>query len=186
MWGCFQGMSSSMQAIWVPRIMCGARFIPAARCLGRRTASGSANRSGIDIMAVRFLAAALGLALFSAASGASGATTPCGAIDRALPAEEPAVARAVASQMGVQKVKILESFREGNWRILYVNNDVADEAFLFYPGDPTVRRYVTLWAGAAMPTEEASILRWTETNAVGIPPPLAECFAWHVTQDRDQ
>jgi hypothetical protein len=115
------------------------------------------------------------------------AQTPCTGIDRALPAAQlPALDREVATQMGVQKAEILESFRLGSWRILYVETYVADEAFLFYPRDPSVAKYVTLWAGAAMPTEEASINDWTLKNATGIPKALAACFAWHVTQDRDQ
>jgi hypothetical protein len=122
------------------------------------------------------------------ASGAgAGAQTPCTGIDRALPAAQlPALDREVAAQMGVQKAAILQSFRLGSWRILYVETYVADEAFLFYPRDPAVAKYATLWAGAAMPTEEASIDQWTLKNAPGIPKALAACFAWHVTQDRDQ
>jgi hypothetical protein len=130
--------------------------------------------------------AAVSLALALAAPGTFAATTPCAGIDRALPTPAPATARAVARDMHVQKVKLLESFHAGSWRILYVESYVADEAFLFYPGDPSAHHYVTLWAGAAMPTEQASILAWTEKNAPGIPPKLAACFAWHVTQDRDQ
>jgi hypothetical protein len=133
-----------------------------------------------------FLAVAMAASL-ALSSAAWAATTPCTGINRTLPTNQQTVARTIAHQMGVRKIQILESFRDGTWRILYVNNFVADEAFLFYSGDPTTqKKYVTLWAGAAIPTEDSSIEAWTTKNAPGIPQALAACFAWHVTQDRDQ
>ncbi len=120
-------------------------------------------------------------------AGQAGAAMPCSGIDRQLTAAQKSVlAQAVARQLGSPNVTILESFRLEGWRILYVGRRDADDAFLFYAHDPTAAHYVTLWAGAAMPDEGPSIRTWVLENAPGIPPQLAGCFAWHVTQHRDQ
>jgi hypothetical protein len=113
--------------------------------------------------------------------------SPCDGVDRNLTANHKlAFAPAIARQLRVQRVDVLQSFRFGGWIILYVNSHDADEAFLFYPHDPLHTRYVTMWSGAAAWNEEESIRAWTVKNAPGIPPRLASCFAWHVTSDRDQ
>ena len=88
--------------------------------------------------------------------------------------------------MGMPSVDVLQSFRLGSWDIIYVDTHQTDEAFLFYPQDPSLGRYVTLWAGAAMHDEEREIRSWVLKNAPGIPGKLAACFAWHVTKHRDK
>ena len=69
---------------------------------------------------------------------------------------------------------------------MYVDTHQSDEAFLFYDRDPPARPYKSLWAGGAAIYKEREIRAWTLKNAPGIPAKLADCFAWHVTHDRDQ
>ena len=130
-------------------------------------------------------ASAIAWLLISACLSAAEAS-PCEGVDRAGAAREPGLARSIARQLNVPKVDLLQSFRDGRWRILYVDTHVADEAFLFFAGDPATARYVTMWSGGAAPNEERSIESWAKANAPGIPERLAACFAWHVTQDRDR
>ena len=122
--------------------------------------------------------------LFLSACLSAAQASPSDGVDRAGAAGEPGLAGAIAKQINVGKVDLLESFRYGRWRILYVDTHVADEAFLFYAGDAASGHYVTLWSGDAAPNEEGSIDAWAKANAPGIPDRLAACFAWHVTQDR--
>ncbi len=112
---------------------------------------------------------------------------PCDGIGHALPeAEKMALGAAVAPQLGASRVDILQSLQLGTWRILYVDSHVADEAFLFFSGDPRSSHYVTMWSGGAARDEDASIRQWVIANARGIPPDLASCFAWHVTSGQDR
>ena len=125
--------------------------------------------------------------LLALAVASPGKASPCDGVDRSLAAsDKPRLAQAVATQLDMPNAEILQSFRDGAWRILYIDTHRADEAFLFFVGDPATHRYVTLWSGSAMPNEERSIETWTRSNAANIPARLARCFAWHVTQDRDR
>ena len=60
----------------------------------------------------------------------------------------------------------------------------TDPAFLFFSGDPVSHRYVALWAGVAVPSEERVVRRWVSKNAPGIPKPLAPVLrvARHASQ----
>jgi len=110
----------------------------------------------------------------------------CNGVDRALPNESKArMAGAIAAQLHAPAVEVLQSFRMGAWRIIYVDSPISDPPFLFFSGDPTSSRYVTLWSGAAAEDEAPAIYDWTLKNAPGIPQGLARCFAWHVTADRE-
>jgi hypothetical protein len=112
--------------------------------------------------------------------------SPCTGIDRTLTdAQKHAWAPVIAKQLHVANVDVLQVFREGDWRVIYVDTHVSDNGFLFYRNDPLHGTYVNTWAGAAMKDEEVSIGQWVQHNVHGIPTPLATCFAWHVTQDRD-
>lgn len=129
---------------------------------------------------------ALALMMAYCTCAVAAAPTPCDGVDRSLSTAQKAQwAPAIAGQLGVAKVDVLQSFAIGEWRIVYVNTYQTDEAFLFYPKDPATSRYVTLWAGAAMQDEEAEIRAWALKDAPGIPARLAQCFAWHVTKHRD-
>jgi len=106
-------------------------------------------------------------------------------VDRALPRKRAeALGPSVAKQLGTKKADISQSFRFGGWSILYVSTGVADDAYVFYSGDPMRKKFVTLWGGAALENEEKAIRVWTLKNAPGIPLTLARCFAWHVTRER--
>jgi hypothetical protein len=111
--------------------------------------------------------------------------SPCTGIDRALSdAQKHVWAPVVAHQLHVANVDVLQVFRDGDWRVLYVDTHVSENGFLFYRNDPLHGAYIKTWAGAAMEDEEASIDQWVRQNVPGIPPKLAKCFAWRVTQDR--
>jgi hypothetical protein len=122
------------------------------------------------------------------------AASPCDGVDRRLTNEQktswaPVVVRRLAKEfkeVPVKNVDLLQSFSLDGWRIIYGQPDRSEPIFLFYAGDPLKGRYVTWWAGAAMVSEEKEMVDWTFKNAPGIPTKLARCFAWHVTNDRDQ
>ncbi len=97
---------------------------------------------------------------------------PCDGIDRTLSAADRA---ALAAPIAAQ------SFRDGAWRIVYVDSHVADEAFLFFSADPTRQHYLALWGGAATPAEAPGIETWAAAHAPGVPKALAACFAWRAT-----
>jgi len=115
------------------------------------------------------------------------AATPCEGVDRSLPNDrKAALAPAIAKQLHSKRVDVLQSFRDGNWQIIYVDTHDSDNGFLFYSHDPMRNHYVTVWGGVALGDEETEIRTWTLKNAPGIPLKLAKCFAWHVTNDRDR
>ena len=139
-------------------------------------------RSGI-MKLKRFLEVVASIAVASSAWAAS----PCDGVNRSLTNErKAALAPEIAKQLRYKRVDVLQSFRTGDWSIIYVDTHESDEAFLLYAQDPLKSRFITLWSGAATRNEEQTIRRWTLKNAPGIPPKLATCFAWHVTKDRDK
>jgi len=106
-------------------------------------------------------------------------------VDRTLPKERTkALGQVIAKQLDAKQAEISQSFRFGGWSILYVSTGEADDAFVFYSGDPMRSKYVTLWGGVALENEEREIRAWTLKNAPGIPRTGANCFAWHVTKER--
>jgi hypothetical protein len=129
----------------------------------------------------------LGIALIlSSATLLAGAQNACSGVDRALPSERAkTLGPVIANQLGAKHAKISQSFRFRGWSILYVSTGEADDAYVFYSGDPTQKKYVTLWGGVALDSEEGEIRAWTLKNAPGIPLSLAKCFTWHVTTDRE-
>jgi hypothetical protein len=117
---------------------------------------------------------------------ASAASSPCDGVNRGLAAgESNEWAPAIAKQLNVANVDILQLFALGKWKIIYVDTHQSDETFLFYNRDPRTGHYLSLWSGAAAPFEEQEIKGWVLKNVPSIPVPLAGCFAWHVTKSRD-
>ena len=113
--------------------------------------------------------------------------TPCSAYRRALdPPGTAALAQVVAAQMQVPAVKILDVFQFGSWHMVYVDTHAADEAVLFFPGDPVRHHYSKLWSGAARRTEALALREWARAGIPGLPPGLANCFGWYVTQGRSR
>ena len=113
------------------------------------------------------------------------AENACSGVDRTLAKERiKALGPVIAKQLGAKQAEISQSFRFDGWSILYVSTGEADDAFVFYSGDPMRSKYVTLWGGVALKDEEKEIRAWTLKNAPGIPRTLANCFAWHVTKER--
>ena len=134
-------------------------------------------------MKTLLLLSAIGLSV--AAAVQVHAENACSGIDRTLPKErDKTLGPMIAKQLDAKHAQISQSFRFGGWSILYVSTGEADDAYVFYSGDPLRNRYVTLWGGVALENEEKEIRDWTLKNAPGIPRTLANCFAWHVTRER--
>jgi hypothetical protein len=124
-----------------------------------------------------FQAMAAALALLAPAT-----PPPCAGVAASISAQRlNALAAPVAKQLHVARVDVLGSLGYGVWSILTVDSHVADQAYLFYAGDPATQSYVTLWSGAGRSDEEASIRSWVLAHAPGIPAPLAACFSYRVT-----
>ena len=131
---------------------------------------------------VKLLVIATSMALLSQIANAS----PCDGIDRTLTSERKLeLAPVIAKQIKVKSVDVLQSYREGTWHIIYAKTPVSENAFFFFKADPIKSQYLVAWGGKARPDEEAEIAKWVKGKAKGISPKLAQCFAWHVTKDRD-
>lgn len=124
----------------------------------------------------------IGMLLVSSVAVAS----PCDSVRRDSPESKRAKwAGAIAKQLNVTSVTVLQTFELGNWRIVYVDAPSSDPPFIFFNDEPEKVHYLALWSGGARADEESSIRAWAIKNAPGIPAGLAACFAWHVTNARD-
>jgi hypothetical protein len=124
----------------------------------------------------------IGLLLVSGVAAAS----PCDSVRRDLSeSQRTEWAGAIARQLNVPSVSVLQAFELSGWKIVYVDTPNSDSPFIFFHGAPDKVHYVTLWSGGARADEEASIRAWAIKSAPGIPSDLAGCFAWHVTKARD-
>lgn len=94
--------------------------------------------------------------------------------------------RNISKQVDVESVNIISIFSDRDWSVIYIETDVADNAFLFYPGNIYKGRFATLWSGAAGIAEEESLFQWAKDNAHGISDSLAHCFAWYSTHRRNE
>ena len=114
--------------------------------------------------------------------------SPCDGVDRALsPERKRQLGRAIARQEKLKKVDVYQSFSDAGWSIVYLGTQVSDNGYFFYAGDPLLAaKAVTVWGGAAMAFETTDIAKWVSLNVKGIPNRLAQCFAWHVTLNRDR
>lgn len=124
----------------------------------------------------------VGLLLISGLAAAS----PCDSVRRDLSeSQRTEWAEAIARQLNVPRVTVLQAFELKDWKIVYVNTPSSDPPFIFFHGAPDKVHYVGLWSGGARADEEAGIRDWAIKNVPGIPSDLAECFAFHVTRARD-
>ncbi len=127
-----------------------------------------------------------GVVAFVLPLGAAFAATPCAGVDRRLPrTEKPTLESAIAAEMELPHVELLQTYRHQGWHILYVATFRTDDTFLFYHRDPPRGRILARWGGGAGKDEGPEIRRWVQRHVPGIPPRLATCFTWHVTHDRD-
>jgi hypothetical protein len=131
-----------------------------------------------------FLISMLIAAIITTSSAAC--ALPCDGVDRSISKEYVDIlATAIAKQLKVASVEVLQLFKIDSWSIVYVDTHESDEAFLFYENDPLTSRYVILWSGAAACNEERQIKDWVIKNAPGIPEKLADCFAWYISKERN-
>ena len=71
------------------------------------------------------------------------AENACSGVDRTLPKERAkALGPVIAKQLDAKRADISQSFRFDGWSILYVSTGEADDAFVFYSGDPMRNKYV--------------------------------------------
>lgn len=112
--------------------------------------------------------------------------TPCEGVIRSLPPQRKMrLEAALGAAQGRKVARIMQSFQDGDWLILYTEADNADNPYTFYSGDPAHgARPVTTWSGGATIFETSAIAQWVKANASGIPQRLANCFAWEVTVGR--
>ncbi len=119
--------------------------------------------------------------LLTALSAMSAAGTPCEGVNRALTStRRRLLAPVVARQLGVPSVVVLESMVMRKWSVIWVSTPVSGSPFLFYAGEPEHTRFVALWDAPARTAPSPAIKDWALAHAPGIPPALAQCFAWHV------
>jgi hypothetical protein len=85
-----------------------------------------------------------------------------------------------AKQLESAKVEYVRSFRAKDWYMIFVRPIEADDVYLFFHGDPTHTKHITLWGGLARMDEGPEIERWVLKEAPGIPKSLASCFVWRV------
>ena len=105
--------------------------------------------------------------------------SPCDRVAKTLTlAQRAGLSAAVAGQLQATSAKNLRIYQLGNWRLVYVDAPGADEAILFFRGDPLNRQYVALWSGEGAKTKQSELRSWARMNAPGIPETLAKCFAW--------
>lgn len=111
---------------------------------------------------------------------------PCARVDRGLTDRRRVqLEAAIAKEQKRNKVKVFESFKSGQWLVLFTDASDGDSPYLFYAADPADgSRPVTVWSGGATIFETSEVAQWVKDNAPGIPVRLANCFAWHVTLDR--
>jgi hypothetical protein len=125
--------------------------------------------------------------------------SPCTGVNRALSKDDRDRFSAIVSDqlkkkeltsvitehLQTEPVEVLQSFEYRHSRVLYINTHVTDEVYLFFKSDPASSLYLTSWGGAAASEEGPEIVKWLRREAAGLSPKLMQCFAWHVTQDRD-
>ena len=111
--------------------------------------------------------------------------SPCDRVSQPLTsAQRSNLSAAVAGQLQTVTAKILHAYRLGNWYLLYADTPDADEAFVFYRGDPLSHQYVALWSGAGAKTGQSELRSWARLNAPGVPETIAKCFAWSAVAGR--
>lgn len=129
------------------------------------------------------LLALIVLAAFGAAQAAM-AASPCQGVNQ-TPGEniknKADLERSIAKQLKLPKVSVNRSFVYGRWSIFYVETHKTDPAYLFYSENPLTNTYVYRLGGELEIIGEQKIRDQVLKNAPGIPPELANCFAWYVT-----
>lgn len=114
-------------------------------------------------------------------------SSPCSGIDRSLtPQAQRQLESAIANEQHRAQVAVSDIFRSKGWSIVYTDASDGDEPYLFYSRSPEQGAHpVTIWSGGGAIFETTDIARQVMKDAPGIPPKLAECFAWHVTLNLD-
>jgi hypothetical protein len=108
---------------------------------------------------------------------------PCVGVKRYLSKKRIGLLEAaISKEQGIRAVQIFSYFEYNRWFVVYSNASDGDEPFAFYSESPfTGAHPKAYWSGANAIFETDDLVEWTIKNVNGIPPKLAECFAWHTT-----
>ena len=113
-------------------------------------------------------------------------SNPCRGVSRGLgDSDQRRWAPVIAARNNWKDVKVLQLFQVSNWRIVYLDNAVTDNPYLFFSGDPAESQTIVMLGGGAALFDYDDILGLVLSKVPGIPERLAECFAWHVTFSDD-
>lgn len=124
--------------------------------------------------------------LFFLTCAFSFAKTPCTNMsDKLSTIQISSLQNNIKRQLKIERLNILELFKEQNFSIAYIETYDADEAFVFYSGDKFKNDFIIMWSGAAEKSEEKNIEKWAKDNVPGIPVGLARCFAWYTIYRHD-
>ena len=113
---------------------------------------------------------------------------PCVGVKRYLSNKRIGVLEdAISREQGIRAVKVYSYFEYNGWFVVYSNASGGDEPFAFYSESPFEGAHPKkYWSGANAIFETDDLVQWTIKNVNGIPPKLAECFAWHTTFQRSE
>lgn len=123
--------------------------------------------------------------LATAGAASANAADPCRGLDTALTearkqAYLPIVAGSIDADVAPAEVEVADFLTDGGWIVVGAFVPVADgEGFFFYERAGSRLRFHDVWGGMAEPSEAADIAAWA--GALGVPAPLARCFAHRVT-----
>ena len=79
---------------------------------------------------------------------------------------------------------VYEHMQTGSWHIIWVEGPSSEPgAFILHVSDQA-KWFLTGWGGVANPSERTLLRQELRGLAPGLPPILARCFAWYVTEGR--
>ncbi len=143
---------------------------------------------------MRFLALLVAV-IFVFGSRPGFAAAPCDGVNLSLTAQQKTVLAPIFVRQlkekrpdfsglpDVTKVDVDSAARGDGWSVYYVGPNVADDAVLFYSGDPRTHEYLTFWTGWDPDATDRTIIDWEVAKMPAIPRRFAACFAWLVLHD---
>lgn len=107
---------------------------------------------------------------------------PCTNVDSSLSAgAKRQLEFALSAQTGIAGVEVYWWMRHGDWTVVYSNAGFGDPPYFFYSQDALAGLPpVAVWAGAGPIYHAGEVAADMLEMAPGIPPGLADCFAWKV------
>ncbi len=115
-----------------------------------------------------------------------GGNSPCTGLDMPVPADWPAMGKAIAKQLNVRSVEPIRYSALGIWRVFEVNTH-SDAVLVAFEAGQMRQPYVlgSTWNGSVAPPETSAGLRkWVHEKVPGMPPRLVDCLTWNLTKKR--